>query len=443
MKTKLLTLLTAGSLALMMQACGDDSSSSSLVEFEGDDSSSSVETEKDSSDSKTDVKSSDSKAEAKSSESKEDVKSSDSKDDSESAGSSDDEEKPADLTKLKAYVFTSDYVSGALRWMENGKLSKASETFFKDSKLVDADGNIFILERMGADNIALLDKDSKKVKWQQALDANGNPSDVVVRNGYAWVVEEDGDAVYCYKVADGEIQNAAIDLSGYVLEDGTSAHTVDLEVSGDTLFVLMQQWYGSYPSITYPKGTLALFKLDETDDDLISKPALAEIELLASNPMSVKVVNGQVYVASHGEYNASYGADADAKRGLEKVNLKTETSELIVSGAVLGGGVMSMDADYSNGILYAGIRTPESSKTTAVKINPVNKTVTKIGDFSDIDGRIAYDASSKLLIIGDHGRSTEDYMTYLDYGVFVYDGKNLQKVEFADEATLPPYSIAF
>lgn len=436
--------MAAGSLALMMQACGDDSSSSSLVEFEGDDSSSSVETEKGSSDSKTDVKSSDSKAEAKSSESKEDVKSSDSKDDSESAGSSDDEEKPADLTKLSAFVFTADYSSGALRWMENGKLSKASETFFKDSKLVDADGNIFILERMGADNIALLDKDSKKVKWQRALDANGNPSDVVVRNGYAWVVEEDGDAIYCYKVADGELQNAAIDLSDYVLEDGTSAHTVDLEVSGDTLFVLMQQWYGSYPSITYPKGTLALFKLDEADDDLLFKSALAEIELQTSNPMSVKVVNGQVYVASHGTYNAASGTDADANRGIEKVDLKNGTSTMFVSGTKLGGGVINMVVDNSKGVAYASVRGESYGYGSVAVVTLATGDVKKVDGITGSDGGLAFDARTGILLVGVQDVYKPDYSGIeVPASLYAYDGKTVQKVEYADEATLPPYSIAF
>jgi hypothetical protein len=86
-------------------------------------------------------------------------------------------------------------------------------------------------------------------------------------------------------------------------------------------------------------GLLAMYKL--SDGTLLDT-----IPLLTKNPMAVKVVKGNVYVGTQGEYNpVTWGIDADDNRGIEKIDLKNKKSELWVSGAELGGGVNLMEVN--------------------------------------------------------------------------------------------------
>ena len=73
-----------------------------------------------------------------------------------STSADDDPLKPASI-----YVMGTDYnSSGELRWLNEDGVSEKSLQFFKDSKAIGIDGNLFILERKGADNIALVELQS-------------------------------------------------------------------------------------------------------------------------------------------------------------------------------------------------------------------------------------------------------------------------------------------
>ena len=91
-----------------------------------------------------------------------------------STSADDDPLKPGSV-----YVFGSDYKAGELRWVNEDGVSDKSVQFNQDSKIVGIDGNLFVLERLGADNLSLVDASENKVKWQVELDDGANPSDVV------------------------------------------------------------------------------------------------------------------------------------------------------------------------------------------------------------------------------------------------------------------------
>ena len=75
---------------------------------------------------------------------------------------------------------------------------------------------------------------------------------------------------------------------------------------------------------------------------------------LACDLKAFSPLDGEVYVATHGEYNAANGTDADDKRGIEKVNVSKKKSELYISGKDLGGGVASIAVE--DGVIYAAIK---------------------------------------------------------------------------------------
>jgi hypothetical protein len=215
-----------------------------------------------------------------------------------------------------------------------------------------------------------------------------------------------------------EESSSSVELKITYLSETPNA--VDLEVSGDTLFAVFQRYTLSddgYTALFNDNGLLALYKL--SDGTLLDT-----IPLVTKNPSAVKVVKGNVYVATHGEYNTtSWGTDADDNRGIEKVDLKNKKSELWVSGAALGGGAALFEVNAKTGKGYVAINKYYGS-VPVVEVDLASKTVKNIDGVTDATGGFFMDASGKLYI-GDRGFI--DWNTY-DMGnmnVRIYDGTEL------------------
>lgn len=199
----------------------------------------------------------------------------------------------------------------------------------------------------------------------------------------------------------------------------TTPNAADLEVSGDTLFAVFQRYTLSddgYTALFNDNGLLALYKL--SDGTLLDT-----IPLVTKNPSAVKVVKGSVYVATHGEYNESWGTDADDNRGIEKIDLKKKKSELWVSGTALGGGVTLFEVNAKTGKGYVAIDKYYGS-VPVVEVDLASKSVKNIDGVTDATGGFFMDASGKLYI-GDRGFM--DWETYEmgNMNVRVYDGTKL------------------
>ncbi len=199
----------------------------------------------------------------------------------------------------------------------------------------------------------------------------------------------------------------------------TTPNAADLEVSGDTLFAVFQRYTLSddgYTALFNDNGLLALYKL--SDGTLLDT-----IPLVTKNPSAVKVVKGNVYVATHGEYNESWGTDADDNRGIEKIDLKKKKSELWVSGTALGGGVTLFEVNAKTGKGYVAIDKYYGS-VPVVEVDLASKSVKNIDGVTDATGGFFMDASGKLYI-GDRGFM--DWETYEmgNMNVRVYDGTKL------------------
>lgn len=406
MKNKYLTLLAASSFAFFMQACDHNSIAAGEPAFDKDDSSSSVKEDKSSS-----------------SSAKEDEKSSSSS---------------AEVVSGSVFVIGSDYKTGEIRWVENDSLSKKSLDIYQDTKLVTIDGKLYALERSGSDNVALIDTKSKKVSWEASLDDYSNPTDIVAAGkDEAWVALEGTDSFVKISLKDGKVVKT-VKTTDFISKGGYSPNLADFEVSGDTLFAVFQRYISEYDSAgnwtgtSYPKGLLAMYKLNDG-------ALLDTIQLATSNPSAVKVVKGNVYVATMGAYNASYGTDADDERGVEKVDLSKKSSELYVSGKKIGAGVYNFVADYEAGVAYAvaykGMdMTTYATEAPVVKVDLASGSVETIKGIDDAEGGLAIDAATGILYVGDR--------TYGAEAIYAYNGKEVTKVPSAAEKALAPYSIA-
>lgn len=408
MKNKLIAGAALASLAFGLVACGDDSSSSALAA--GDDTELSSSSNDDASSSSVKAESSSSVAKEESSSSAEEVSSSSAED------------------VVTAVVFGSDYKTGELRWVINGKkISEKSVAFFQDSKVIANGSDLYVLERMGADNITKLnpkeleEKVEKAVVWQIPLDDGANPTDVAFSGENAWVALQNADSLVRISTKDGKISKS-IKTTDFAYEGETSPYVADIELNDGKLYVLMQR-YTLDPATwatTYPKGLLAIY--DASTGDLKDT-----VQLLKKNPTAMTFFDGSLYVASQGEYNAAYGTDADEERGIEKVNLAEKKSELIVSGKTLGGGIYAFAAEH--GIAYAAIYKSYGDVPLA-KIDLAAKTASTVEGIADAEGSLA--VKGGVVYVGDRSSGAEK--------VFVVKDGKASAVETV-EGALAPYSI--
>lgn len=408
MKNKLIAGAALASLAFGLVACGDDSSSSALAA--GDDTELSSSSNDDASSSSVKAESSSSVAKEESSSSAEEVSSSSAED------------------VVTAVVFGSDYKTGELRWVINGKkLSEKSIAFIQDSKVIANGSDLYVLERMGADNITKLnpkeleEKVEKAVVWQIPLDDGANPTDVAFSGENAWVALQNADSLVRISTKDGKISKS-IKTTDFAYEGETSPYVADIELNDGKLYVLMQRYMldPATWATTYPKGLLAIY--DASTGDLKDT-----VQLLKKNPAAMTFFDGSLYVASLGEYNAAYGTDADEERGIEKVNLAEKKSELIVSGKTLGGGIYAFAAEH--GIAYAAIYRSYGDVPLA-KIDLAAKTASTVEGIADAEGSLA--VKGGVVYVGDRSSGAEK--------VFVVKDGKASAVETV-EGALAPYSI--
>ena len=378
MNKKILTLLTAVSFAFFMSACGDDNSSGASVDCL--DNEECLDDEIDSSDS-DDAKSSSSEK-AKSSSSQKDKSSS--------------SEKAASSSSTKDDESSSSVKDG----------SSSSEK--KDSSS-SANSSSSAKE----DNSSSSTKDDKSSSSETPASSS---SEVVSSSS------EEPES------------SSSVELKlTYLAETPFAA---DLEVSGDTLFAVFQRYEvadDGYSAIFNDPGLLAMYKL--SDGTLLDT-----ITLVTKNPQAVKVVKGNVYVGTQGEYNAAWGIDADETRGIEKVDLKKKKSELWVSGTLLGGGVYMMDVDPISAKAVVAVYKAYQN-VPAVEVDLTDKSVRRIDGVVDASGGVYFDRKGELFYIGERGFIDWDTYEMGPMVAYSYNGLKLTAL-YDDEMGYQPAGIA-
>lgn len=333
---------------------------------------------------------------------------------------------------LTGVVFGSDYTTGELRWIDkDGNVSEDALEFYQDSKVIADGADLYVLEAIGADNISLIDPEKlategkKAVTWQVSLDDGSNPVDMAFEKNEAWVALQAADSLVKISTVDGKVLKSA-KTGKFAYKGETSPYVADIELSKGNLYVLMQR-YTMDPETwvtTYPKGLLAIY--DASTGELKDT-----ISLKTKNPSALAVVDGAVYVATHGEYNDAYGTDADDKRGIEKVDVSKKSSKLYISGEDLGGGIKFMAVE--DGIAYVaidmGYDEAFNAKVEVRKVDLSSKEVSKIEEISDASGSIA--VKNGKLYAGDRSASK----------IAVWKGEKRPSIK-QPKGALPPYSIA-
>jgi hypothetical protein len=378
MNKKILTLLTAVSFAFFMSACGDDNSSGASVDCL--DNEECLDDEIDSSDS-DDAKSSSSEK-AKSSSSQKDKSSS--------------SEKAASSSSTK-----------------DDKSSSSVKDGSSSSEKKDSSSSANLSSSAKEDNSSSSTKDDKSSSSETPVSSS---SEVVSSSS------EEPES------------SSSVELKVTYLAE--TPYAADLEVSGDTLFAVFQRYEvadDGYSAIFNDPGLLAIYKL--SDGTLLDT-----IPLLTKNPQAVKVVKGNVYVGTQGEYNASWGIDADENRGIEKIDLKKKKSELWVSGTLLGGGVYMMDVDPISAKAVVAVYKAYQN-VPAVEVDLTDKSVRRIDGVVDASGGVYFDRKGELFYIGERGFIDWDTYEMGPMVAYSYNGLKLTAL-YDDEMGYQPAGIA-
>ncbi len=257
-------------------------------------------------------------------------------------------------------VASSDFQSGDVYTVGAVKERTVSGGFLpsstSDQVVVSYGDDVYIIRRYGADNIIKTKSSSVgNVQWQYSIngpgETNANPqwmsfvSDTkayVTRMGYntLWVVDPSAAAESEFKVGE-------VDLSPLLRADDTD-DLVEMYRSiivGGRLYVLLQcfdrnKGWDALPAVI----AVVDVKTDELVDVDPATPGIQGISLKTCNPQEIEYVPalGCLFVVSSGEYPGWDGSPAEYTGGIEKVDLSTYETTVVVedddAGTPLYGG---------------------------------------------------------------------------------------------------------
>lgn len=322
----------------------------------------------------------------------------------------------------RIFLFGSDYSTGEISQvdLESSALNN-SIVFYQDSRVYSDGENLWVLEGLGADNLVKLPIDytsSDDIIFQKSLDDNSNPVDIAFSSeSRAWVSLENTNTIIQINTEDGE-KVSEYDLSQYAFDADNFANPGDLLISGDTLFVAIQRRNG------FSAGDLGVILLLDAN----SGDSLGTINLPMTNPTSMTLVEGNLYVSLSGEFFTG----ADSSRALVSVDLSDLTPSIITYDTDLGGSPTVIQS--LNNQLYVKIQSGYDDSFNAiesiVQMDPSTEVVTEVYSGS-VEGGFAYSQTDEAWIIGSRAAGNE--------GLVILKEGSESLIQFED--ALAPYSI--
>lgn len=232
--------------------------------------------------------------------------------------------------------------------------SSPQRRIFRDAVVRGAGDLIYVVNRLYADNIQVLDPaDGLKTRLQCSTGNGTNPHDIAVvsgRKAYVTLFEQ-RELLIVNPAAQrdcADFERGRIDLSSLADADGVPDMD-QMAIAGGRLYVSLQRLdIHSVLRLPARNGALAVI-------DLASDRLLGGIELTGANPFGatkgLTVRDGQLWIAEAGEFNVFDG-------GLERVDLTTGTpSGFVATEAELGGDITDF-AIVSDHLAYAVVSRP-------------------------------------------------------------------------------------
>ncbi|MDG5816027.1 hypothetical protein QA601_13120 [Chitinispirillales bacterium ANBcel5] len=318
--------------------------------------------------------------------------------DSTQDSSNTDSDSPADSTRDSSninpgvmFIMQSDFQSGIVRSMslENETITPFELHVYSDAVLRSFNGKLYVLERMGADNILKLDPQttgSASVVYQINLGRDWNPQDMVfLSEEKAYISNNNEPKITVFNPSIGEITKN-IDISRYTFlpDSNTSPNAGDMELVGSNLYVLLQRRNGFNPG-----APTLLLKIDTYTDEIVDT-----IPLQFKNGYSMAYSDGALYISNPGSaFSTGDGA-------VERVDLTTKEVTAIIDENALGGSpnfIVHKEGSrfyITNYVGWQNVQVLEIDMETGA-------IVSVLPDVIDAYGGVYYDKTTDLLYVGE------------------------------------------
>jgi DNA-binding beta-propeller fold protein YncE len=326
-----------------------------------------------------------------------------------------------------AYVFaiTSDYKVGAYAayGLTSGIRLPDIQANHEDAAVRFRGGSdIFVINRLGRDNLQVVDKNNLKVVMPVKFPDASNPQDVEAKDGFLSVCFLAHDSILVYTQANGN-PVGAIDIHAYADNDGF-AEAVALRFAGDDLYAVVQN-LDIHDPLFKPHANPKLLRIN-----VAKRTVEKAITLPLSNPQGITFnpSTGKLYIPCVGEYtDEKYQPKLDG--GIVAFEPGIDSATILVSEEDLGGNVGRME--LNDGKLIFDLGMAGADRVEALSLS--DKSVTPIVDLAPYaGGGLAVDAGSNTLCVGDHKKGLR--LFYLD----TFKEKDSTNIDLG----LPPIDIA-
>ena len=326
------------------------------------------------------------------------------------------------LAQSGLFVTTTDFASGSAAYLPAGDTQAQSNllNLHSDTVVRYYQGRIYVVNRLGQDNVLVLEESDPRTPVLQFSTGNGtNPHDIAFASpSKAYISRYDDTQVLIVNPQDGS-ELGTIDLGAFADVDGAPEMS-QMAIVGDRLYVACQLQDRDAGFVPAAQGILVV--IDTNTDTLIDMdPDTDGVQawtLTAGNPTSVVAAGNRLVIAEV----AGFG---DTAGGIEVLDLAAGTSQgLVVSEVALGGDINFLDlasadkayviasdenfanhvfpVDLANGTVGDRLANHSTGFTPSLAVDGKRLIVADRGTFSDPDagGLTFYDTDTDQLIAG-------------------------------------------
>ena len=320
------------------------------------------------------------------------------------------------------FVTTTDFVSGSAAYLQSGALEAEVNllNLHSDTVVRYYQGRIYVVNRLGQDNILVIDENDPRTPVLQFSTGNGtNPHDIAFASASkAYISRYDDTRILIVNPQDGS-ELGTVDLGAFADVDGAPEMS-QMAIVDDRLYVACQLQDRDAGFVPAARGILVVVDI-ETDQLVDMDPAVDGVQarlLAAGNPTSVVAVGTQLVVAEV----AGFG---DLAGGIEVIDLQDGSSRgLVVSEADLGGDINFLalssaskgyavvsdvnfanhvyPVDLSSGVVHAKLASHSTGFTPSLAVDGQRLIIADRGTFDNPDGGglLFYDTETDQLVAG-------------------------------------------
>ncbi len=332
----------------------------------------------------------------------------------------------------QAFVWQTNYAQGLLSIFDVNDSSVTdldALSFYQDSRLSTWGEYLFVVERLNADAITVLDPlDPTTVIANYSVGNATNPYDILpTSEDKAYVIRYEVSNVLIVDPMTGD-SLGTVELADYADADGIPEMGSAVMV-GDQLYVALQL----IDRTTWAPSTVGLLLQIDTATDAVVDSTSLTIE----NPLTMVANEAGTELFIGGGRYLSFSPNVEEDilgAGVDRVDLATMTPERILEGADVNGNIGTVALASEDTLLWA--LSVEATWPNA-SVVPVNLNDLSLG--TELDGPVA----ASHMAVNDAGQMVVIDRDMAGAGVFVYDAATGAQLVGKQSMTVTPDMAVF